>query len=159
MSKGTRAFRPPRLSSLHLLPGIFQSREAVDPGAVAVESGGRAVTYGELDRGADRIARRLQDLDIGSGDLVAVILPRSAEAYASILGVMKAGAVYLPLDPGTPPDQVRWILEDFEAAAVVAAGGTAALPAGLRVPVLRPGEVIADDCEDMDSGNDRDEEA
>ncbi|WP_460061742.1 amino acid adenylation domain-containing protein [Streptomyces sp. YKOK-I1] len=81
---------------------LIAERAGREGGAVAVEHGGREVTYAELLREAADLARRLTDRGVGAGDLVAVVLPRGIDAITAVLGVLLSGAAYCPLDPTAP---------------------------------------------------------
>ncbi|HKH47114.1 MAG TPA: amino acid adenylation domain-containing protein, partial [Thermoanaerobaculia bacterium] len=87
-----------------------QARRA--PAALAVESGGRRLSYGELDRWADRLALRLAGLGVGVETRVALWLERSPEMVVAALAVLKAGGAYLPLDPAYPGERVAFMLAD-----------------------------------------------
>ncbi|HWM91854.1 MAG TPA: amino acid adenylation domain-containing protein [Thermoanaerobaculia bacterium] len=82
------------------------------PEALAVADGKRSLTYAELEAGANRLARRLMRLGVRPEDRVGVCLERSADLPLALLGVLKAGAAYLPLDPSHPPERLAYILED-----------------------------------------------
>ncbi|GAB3443219.1 MupA/Atu3671 family FMN-dependent luciferase-like monooxygenase [Actinophytocola sediminis] len=82
------------------------------PDAVALVDGNAELTYRELDDLANQLANSLLANGIGRGDLVAVQLPRGMELIASILGVLKSGAAYLPLDPSLPAARVEHLLLD-----------------------------------------------
>src|SRR5688572_4205546 len=77
------------------------------PGRIAVECGDQSLTYEELERRSDKLARALQDHQVDPGDLIGVYLPRCAEMVVALLGVMKSGAAYLPLDPSFPVERLR----------------------------------------------------
>ncbi|MEV5330010.1 amino acid adenylation domain-containing protein [Nonomuraea sp. NPDC052634] len=94
------------------LHGPIEAQAARTPDAVAVRFEGRSLTYGELDTAADRVARTLRDLGAGPGTVVAVCAERSLELLPGLLGVLKAGAAYLPIDPEYPPDRVAFMLAD-----------------------------------------------
>ncbi|MFD9359437.1 amino acid adenylation domain-containing protein [Streptomyces sp. NPDC060031] len=100
---------------------LFAARVAEAPDSVAVSAGDLALTYRELDGRAARLAARLRAAGVGRGSVVAVGLDRSAELPVALLGVLKAGAAYLPLDPAYPADRLAFMLADSGAAALVTA--------------------------------------
>jgi amino acid adenylation domain-containing protein len=85
---------------------------AEDPHAEAVISGDDRITRGELDRTANRIAGFLKDAAAITEQPVAVLCDRGTEWIAAMLGVLKAGCAYLPLDPDMPRERLRWVLDD-----------------------------------------------
>ncbi len=100
-----------------------------DPNAVAVQAVDGALTYGELERRANQVAHLLRDLGVGVDDRVGLCLERSASMLVGLLGILKAGAGYVPLDPGYPRDRLAFLLADSGARAVVTdAAGAMALP-------------------------------
>src|SRR6185436_7369662 len=95
----------------------FEAAADADPGALAVASWeGARWTYAELNQHANRVAHRLLRLGVGPETRVAVLMERSAEMVAALYGVLKAGAAYVPVDPGYPAGRVAHMLS---AAAVV----------------------------------------
>ena len=92
------------------LPELLAEQAARSPDAVAVISGGEALTYGELDRRANRLARRLRALGVGPESRVAVCLERSPALMVGLIGVLKAGGAYLPIDPETPRGRIDAML-------------------------------------------------
>src|SRR5689334_10893485 len=78
------------VSSVNALHEIFERQADADPEGVAVIFGRERSTYGDLDRRANRLARYLRRRGVGSGSVVAMLLPRSIEAYAGILGILKS---------------------------------------------------------------------
>lgn len=104
-----------------LLHHHFEAQADALPEAMAVESAHGSVRYGELDRRANQLARHLRAQGVARGTIVAVLLPRGADAYAAVLGILKAGAAFLPLDPGLPAERIAGILEDSGAPALVSA--------------------------------------
>ncbi|GAB1823417.1 amino acid adenylation domain-containing protein [Herbidospora sp. RD11066] len=98
---------------------LFEAHAEESPGRVAVVCGDRTLTYGDLDAAARGVARRLIDAGVTPGDLVALYVDRSAEMVVALLGVLKAGAAYLPIDPGYPAARIAMVLEDSGAAAAL----------------------------------------
>ncbi len=76
---------------------------------------GEKVTYSELDKQSNQIANFLIEKDIAKGDIVAMSLPRINISIACILGILKAGAAYLPIDPANPQDRIEYILSNSRA--------------------------------------------
>lgn len=97
----------------------FLERALERPDAIAVEHGPRRATYGELERATRTLAARLAAHGAGPDALVAVLLPRSVDAITAILGVLRSGAGYLPLDPGGPSSRTASILDDAAPALLV----------------------------------------
>ncbi|MFD5514911.1 amino acid adenylation domain-containing protein [Streptomyces sp. NPDC127066] len=122
-----------------LLHQLFEERAAADPDAPACLFEGTTVSYGELDARADRLARRLTDAD----GIVGVLLPRGPDLPAALLGVLKAGAAYLPLDPGYPADRIAWMLQDAGCRTVVTVRDVAGLLPADVSPVLLDAEDAA----------------
>ena len=84
------------------------------------------MTYGELERRANQLARFLRSRGVRRGDCVGLWLPRSMDAYVALLGILKAGAAYVPLDPEYPAERVGFILSDCQARALVTTSELAA---------------------------------
>ncbi len=124
------------------LPGLFADQVRDRPDAIAVTSGDRSLTFAELDAEAGRLARRLRRAGVGRGDLVAVHLRRSSTLLACLLGVHRAGAAYLPLDPDHPAERIAMIAADARPRLLMT---ETAPPAGVRVPALFVTEESADD--------------
>ncbi len=103
------------------------------PAAVALRHGSATLSYAELDQRASALAVRLQDLGIGPDAVVGVRLERSMDLIVAILGVLRAGAAYAPLDPAYPEDRLAFMLADCGARALVTSSRLAA-PDG--VPIL-----------------------
>jgi amino acid adenylation domain-containing protein len=116
------------------LVAVFAERAATTPDAVALEGRGVRLSYAELLRRAAGIAGRLSAAGVSPGDRVALHVERDASAIALLLGIVAAGAAYVPLDPAWPAERVAWILADCGCRATVAdAAGRALLPAGCPV--------------------------
>jgi amino acid adenylation domain-containing protein len=90
-------------------------------GATAIVDGSRTISYHQLDERSDRLARHLRSLGIGRGDVVGISIARSAASIVGALGVMRAGAAYLPIDPAGPSERSAFELRDAGAAAVISA--------------------------------------
>ncbi|MFI5557886.1 amino acid adenylation domain-containing protein [Amycolatopsis japonica] len=90
---------------------LFGEQVAKDPHATAVRYGDRECTYGELDELANRIANCLLSSGLTAEGVVAVNLRRSVEWIAAVIGVLRAGGAYLPVDPSWPIDRLRGILD------------------------------------------------
>ncbi|OKH98937.1 hypothetical protein A6A06_25370 [Streptomyces sp. CB02923] len=99
--------------------GLFERAVRKHRHEVAVVSGETALTYGDLDARANRIARHLHASDARSGDRVVVTLARSPELVAALLGIAKAGCVAVPVDTAQPAKRVRDLLDDAAPAAVL----------------------------------------
>ncbi len=93
----------------------FEHRAAADPDAVAVTYGQGSLTYAELNRQANRLAHHLRALGAGPETMVALFLDPSVEMITAVLGVLKAGAAYVPLDPEYPSERVGFVLQDTAA--------------------------------------------
>ena len=100
------------LSSGALLHELFEKRAAASPGSVAVMCGDTQLTYATLEARANQLANYLKARGIQPGDRVGMLLPRSSELYISLLGILKAGAAYVPLDPEYPAERIGFILTD-----------------------------------------------
>ena len=110
---------PAALPGERTLHWLFEQQAAARPDAVAIECGDQAVTYAELNRAANRLARCLRARGAGADTLVGVCVERSIGMVTALLAVLKAGAAYLPLDPGYPAARLRYMLEDSGAKLVL----------------------------------------
>ncbi|WP_157430900.1 non-ribosomal peptide synthetase, partial [Actinomadura macra] len=95
-----------------LLPDMVARRAERSPEAVAVVAGRERLAYAELDRRANRLAHLLRARGAGPGSLVGVRMHRGPDLAAALLGVWRAGAAYVPLDPGHPAERLRWMLAE-----------------------------------------------
>ena len=91
---------------------LFEAQVARTPDAEAVVFDDERLTFSELNRRANRIASLLRDRGVGPGNLVGILMQKSTELVATVLGVMKAGGAYVPLDPMYPPDRLEFMLAD-----------------------------------------------
>ncbi len=119
------------------LAAAFAVQVAKTPDATAVIYEGNALSYAELDARAETLARRLRARGVGREQFVAVAVSRSAELMVALLGVLKAGAAYLPLDLDYPADRLAYMLADSGATTVVTTDRDAVrLPAADGLDVL-----------------------
>ncbi|MFI5179498.1 MAG: amino acid adenylation domain-containing protein, partial [Vicinamibacterales bacterium] len=133
------------------------------PAAIAVSCAGRHLSYRELDERANQLAGYLAAQGVGGGDLVGLCIDRSLDMVVAILGILKAGCAYVPLDPAYPADRLAYMLEDSAVRVVVSAERTlehTPVVAGSAIcwvrldrdadaiasmPVANPGAVVAED--------------
>lgn len=116
---------------------VLATRAAVQPDRTAVVAGDTRLTFGELRLLSDRLAVALRDRGVGAGDRVAVALPRTSLAVVAVLGILRAGAVYVPLDPAQPAARTSLILDTAAPRLVLATSATrAALPEAADVLLL-----------------------
>ncbi|MFK0050299.1 MupA/Atu3671 family FMN-dependent luciferase-like monooxygenase [Streptomyces sp. NPDC090741] len=141
------------------VPAAFAAQVARTPEATAVVHRGAALDYAALDRRANRIAHRLRTLGVGPGTLVGVCLSRGLDMPAGLLGVLKSGAAFVPLDPDYPAARLGHVLGDARPAAVlVDADSTARLTAaaalaeGSEPALLDLSADALDDAPDTDPG-------
>ncbi|GAA3291469.1 hypothetical protein GCM10020295_08400 [Streptomyces cinereospinus] len=127
------------------LAGAFAAQAARTPEATAVVFEGERLTYAELDARAEVLAERLRGRGAGPGAFVAVAVPRSAELMVALIGVLKSGAAYLPVDLDYPADRVAHMLADSGATAVVTLAASAA-----RLPRQAPFVLLLDDAAQPD---------
>ncbi|MFJ8469206.1 amino acid adenylation domain-containing protein [Streptomyces swartbergensis] len=134
-----RPSRPLRTTPRRI-PDVFAERAAERPDAVALSDTDAEVTYGELDQWSTRLAHGLRAAGVGDGALVGVCLERSAELVAVLLAVLKAGAVYVPLDPAYPTERLAYTAEDSCVAVVVST--LSEFPGLPGLEVLTPAQVL-----------------
>ena len=118
------------------IPEVFAAQVIRTPDAVAVSCGDCSVTYGELDAAANRLAHRLAGLGAGPGACVGLLSSRSVAAVVGIVGVLKTGAAYVPIDPALPVARVEFMLADAAPIAVLTTQELAPRLRGCGVSVL-----------------------
>ncbi len=101
---------------------LFEAQVARNPEAIAVVIGTDSLTYGALNRLANRLARRLQEVGIGPDRVVGLFMGRSLELVVGILGILKAGGAYLPLDASMPKERLAFMLQDAGASILLTQG-------------------------------------
>jgi non-ribosomal peptide synthetase-like protein len=128
---------PARLPSPpSLLHHVFEAQADRRPGAPAIVSGADAITYAELDALANRLARHLRASGAGTGARVGLFVERSPEAIVAILGILKAGAAYVPLDPSHPVDRLRHVAAEAGLVAIACDTSLAAAAADLGPAIV-----------------------
>jgi amino acid adenylation domain-containing protein len=127
------------------------------PDAVALAFEGRTMSYGELNQRANQLARHLRGLGVGPDTLVGLCIERSFEMVVGLLGILKSGGAYVPVDPGYPPDRQSYMIADSRAPVLLTqaslAGGLA--DSGARVVVLDAGweEIVRHPDGDLEDGS------
>lgn len=131
-----RAQGPSRPIPTTTLHELFEARAAKHPTAPAILQGDASVTFEELNRRANRIARWIVQQRIGEGACVAICADRTPDMVAALLGVLKAGGYYLPLDPQYPSARIASMLADANAAALIADAASVSVAADDARPTL-----------------------
>ncbi|NNE13065.1 MAG: amino acid adenylation domain-containing protein, partial [Ilumatobacter sp.] len=115
---------------------LFDEQVLATPDAPAAEDAARSVTYRELAEESQTVAAALMSLGVEPGDRVAVAARRSLGAVSAILGILRTGAAYVPIDPSYPSQRTAFMLDDAAPAAIVVAGVDATELDATEVPVL-----------------------
>ena len=122
---------------------MFEAQVSRSPNAVALVQGGTRLTYAELDAQAAAVAAKLRAQGCGPGTMVGLFLDRTPLMVAALLGTLKSGAAYVPLDPSYPADRIGFMLEDSSAPVVITEDALAGqLPAGAHA-LLRIEDALA----------------
>ncbi|ASS74700.1 hypothetical protein CIG75_06745 [Tumebacillus algifaecis] len=111
-----------------LIHQLFEEQTARTPDAVAVEFEAQTLSFRELDTRANLLATALQEQGIGAEHIVGVRMERSLEMMVALLGILKAGAAYLPLDPTYPEERLSFMVEDAGVQVVLTKEEVAAIP-------------------------------
>ena len=122
----------------HCLHTFFEEQAAKTPDRVALVYEEEQLTYAELNRRANQLAHHLRRLGVTTETLVAICMERSLEMVVGLLGILKAGGVYVPLDPSTPQQRLSFTLNDTQAAVILTQASLAAAFAEQRARVLCP---------------------
>jgi amino acid adenylation domain-containing protein len=131
----------PRTKGVHEL---FEEQAEKNGEAPAVVYDDQQLSYGELNRRANRLAHYLRELGVGPDERVGICVNRSVEMFVAALGVLKAGGAYVPLDPEYPAERLRFMLEDSEPKVVLARGYLCGVvkELGVRVPIVDLGKEV-----------------
>ena len=122
---GNRAVLTQPASTPVSIPALFAAQVMRTPEAVALSCEGASWTYRELEEAANRLAHLLADHGVGPGGCVGLLVPRSARAVVAILGVLKTGAAYVPIDPGLPAARIGFMVADAAPLAALTTSGLA----------------------------------
>lgn len=120
------------------LHSLFERQAAGQPDKVALIAADRELTFAELNRDANRLAHALAAHGVQKEDRVAFVLSRTSRVFVAMLGIMKAGCAFIPVDPDYPADRVAHILHDSGARFTLTLG-TGAYPGSLDIDVLIAG--------------------
>ena len=126
-----------RRAHVECLPEYFEQTCDRRQHETAVIYGSSQLTYLELDQRANRLAHLLISRGVGKGNTVGLLLDRSLDTYIALLGILKAGAVFVPLDPSYPSDLVAFIAEDAELRDLVTTSAFREKTSSLYLPCAR----------------------
>ncbi|HEX7313092.1 MAG TPA: amino acid adenylation domain-containing protein, partial [Pyrinomonadaceae bacterium] len=135
---------------------LFEAQAEQTPDAPAVVCGAESLTYGELNARANQLARRLRAAGVGAEDTVGILTERSASMVVGLLGVLKAGGAYLPLDTAYPRERLSFMLRDARARVLLTQDSLAAEVEGEGLHVIRLdadwSEIAREDESNFDGG-------
>ena len=141
--RGTRAHSKPEQRSARRYPvdqplaAVFEAQVARDPHRTAVVAHGKSLDYERLNQQANRLAHLLRSLGVTPDARVGVLVPRGLEYLVAVMGVIKAGGAFLPLDTAYPSDRLKYMVQDSVIAVLVAtAQDSTTLLAGAAPPNL-----------------------
>ncbi len=135
------------------LPELFEAQVERSPEAVAVVFEGEELSYRELNERANRVAHYLIGCGIGPEDIVGLAVPRSLELVVGLLGIVKAGAAYLPLDSEYPAERTCFMLEDARPKCVLSVGQTAARIQGRVQSIILDDSLVVEALKKNGSNN------
>jgi amino acid adenylation domain-containing protein len=127
------ALPTPEAETIH---GLFEAQAARSPDAPALRFADQTLSYGELNRRANRLARHLLGIGTCTGSLVGIWMERSTDMVVAMLAVLKAGAAYVPLDPSFPRERIDFMVADAGLAAIVSHGSLAGAFSGHGIPCV-----------------------
>ncbi|NHB98447.1 non-ribosomal peptide synthetase, partial [Photorhabdus stackebrandtii] len=115
---------------------LFEQQAEKTPEAIALIEGDKTLNYAELNVRANRLARQLIEQGISPDEHVAILLERSIKLVVAQLAILKAGAVYVPVDPSVPDERKIWLMNDCSAKLLIT-DAQSDIPSGLPVPLFR----------------------
>nr|WP_269210572.1 AMP-binding protein [Photorhabdus temperata] len=115
---------------------LFEQQAEKKPEAIALIEGDKTLNYAELNIRANRLACQLIEQGISPDEHVAILLERSIELVVAQLAILKAGAIYVPVDPSVPDERKIWLMNDCSAKLLIT-NAQSDVPSGLSVPLLR----------------------
>lgn len=124
------------------VPELFADTVAANQDAIALVTAAESVTYAELDARASHIAAALQSKGVAPGEMVGLCASRSTELLAAMIGILKAGAIYVPIDPSYPDARVTFVLRDTRARLVLTHDATPAVPDGCEILAIASVEAM-----------------
>ena len=124
----------PAESCIHQL---FEAQVERTPDAIALVYEDERLSYRELNSRANQLAHHLRGMGVGIESLVGILLARSVELIVSVLGVLKAGAAYVPLDPAYPQERLSFMIEDAQVSVLLTQDRLADLRPGTAALILR----------------------
>ncbi len=134
----------------YLLPHLLTNAASTYPDRTALVSGAESLTYAQLDRLSDRLAAVLAASGVQRGDRVGLFLPKSIGSIVGLYGVMKAGAAYVPIDPGAPAGRAAYIIENCGIRVLLTAGSRSAAVAEIVAKGAALERVILADSAPLD---------
>jgi amino acid adenylation domain-containing protein len=129
----------PRAEAVEQPPSIkelFEQQVIRSPDATAVVFGGDRLSFAEVNSRANRVAWRLREMGVGPGTFVGILMEKSLDLVPAVLGVVKAGAAYVPLDPMYPAERIAFMIEDARPALLLTQERHGALALGSDAPRL-----------------------
>ncbi|MGI0536064.1 AMP-binding protein, partial [Bacillus pfraonensis] len=114
---------------------VLEEKAKQSPNKIALEFMGKSMSYKEVNEKSNVIARKLRQRGVKANDIVAIMCDRSFEMILGLLGIMKSGGAYLPIDPEYPEDRKRFVLSDSKCE-VLLTYGNVSVPKGTRCEVI-----------------------
>ena len=135
------------------LHSLFEAQAARTPDAVALTCDGQSLTYAQLNRQANRVARKLAECGVKPDTLVGLCLDRTNHLISALLGILKAGGAYLPIDLAYPADRLAFMLEDAEAPLLLTESKLIGKLPATKARVLCVDEILAQPAQPQDETN------